>query len=67
MLSLDKSEVHEWYERTASFDWKDNNVAYRHYGDGPPMLLIHGFPTAGCDWSGIGATLSGQFKLIAPD
>lgn len=67
MLSLSKQEVDAWYEQAATFRWRDNDVVFRHYGNGAPMLLIHGFPTAGCDWSGIGATLSGQFRLIVPD
>ena len=67
MLSLDEDEVSKWYEQAGTFDWNGNGVRYRDYGDGSPMLLIHGFPTAGCDWSGIGATLSSRFRLIVPD
>lgn len=67
MLSLSEDHVSNWYELARTFSWNGNEVRYRDYGDGSPMLLIHGFPTAGCDWSGIGATLSGKFRLIVPD
>jgi len=67
VLSIDEREVNEWYESAGMFGWKANDVAYRDYGGGQPMLLIHGFPTAGCDWSAIGATLSRNFRLVAPD
>ena len=67
MLTLSEDEVNQWYELARTYSWNGNEVRYRDYGDGSPMLLIHGFPTAGCDWSGIGATLSGEFRLIVPD
>ena len=67
MLSLSENEVDDWYDDASSFSWQDNDVVYRDYGDGSPMLLIHGFPTAGCDWSAIGASLSVRFRQIVPD
>jgi len=67
VLTLSERDVNKWYEQAGTFSWNSNDVAYRDYGDGPPMLMIHGFPTAGCDWSGIGASLSRQFRLLVPD
>ena len=39
----------------------------REQGDGPAVLLIHGFPTASWDWSWIWDDLAADHRLIAPD
>ena len=67
MLQLSNENVDEWYRSGASFHWRNNDVFYRDLGEGTPMLLLHGFPTAGCDWSGIAAGLERHFRLIVPD
>ncbi len=67
MICIDQSGIDRWYEAAGRFSWKGNDVACRDYGDGSPMLLIHGFPTAGCDWARIGESISRHFRLIAPD
>ncbi|MFE9814355.1 alpha/beta fold hydrolase [Streptomyces sp. NPDC005773] len=36
-------------------------------GDGPAVLLLHGFPHTWRIWSGIMDRLSGQYRVIAPD
>jgi pimeloyl-ACP methyl ester carboxylesterase len=36
-------------------------------GDGTPVLLLHGFPTASWDWSWIWERLAAAHRLIAPD
>ncbi|MEV0747535.1 alpha/beta hydrolase (plasmid) [Streptomyces sp. NBC_00184] len=36
-------------------------------GDGPAVLLLHGFPHTWQLWSGIMGRLSGQYRVIAPD
>jgi len=57
----------DWYRSGNTFSWKGNEVFYRDFGAGPTMLLIHGFPTAGCDWADISHELSKDFRLIVPD
>ena len=36
-------------------------------GEGPPLLLIHGWPQAWCAWRMLMPTLAGDFELIAVD
>lgn len=36
-------------------------------GDGPAVLLLHGFPHTWQLWSGIMGRLAGQYRVIAPD
>ena len=40
---------------------------YRVEGEGPALLLIHGFPTASWDWGKVWPQLAKQFKCIALD
>jgi pimeloyl-ACP methyl ester carboxylesterase len=67
MLQLADQHVDDWYRSGLSFHWRNNDVFYRDLGDGAPMLLLHGFPTAGCDWANIAAGLDRHFRLIVPD
>ena len=62
-----RTQLDAWYENSRSFEWNDNEVVYRDTGEGPPLLMIHGFPTAGCDWADLSEAFSGHFRLIVPD
>lgn len=45
----------------------NHELFFRDQGDGVPVLLIHGFPTASWDWSWIWDDLVDDHRLIAPD
>jgi pimeloyl-ACP methyl ester carboxylesterase len=66
-LKLSQTDIDNWYASSSTFSWRGNDVSYRVAGDGTPMLLVHGFPTAGCDWMDIAASLEQYFRLVAPD
>lgn len=36
-------------------------------GDGPPLLLLHGYPQTGAMWAGIAPDLAERFTLVVPD
>ncbi|WP_206212190.1 alpha/beta hydrolase [Wenzhouxiangella sp. XN79A] len=40
---------------------------FRDHGEGVPVLLLHGFPTASWDWSWLWRDLVADHRLIAPD
>ena len=42
-------------------------IAYRRAGDGPPLLLLHGYPQTNVMWHKIAPALAKQFTVIAPD
>lgn len=42
-------------------------IAYRKFGNGPAIVLLHGFPEDGELWAEIWATLAEQFTVIVPD
>lgn len=43
------------------------SLAYRRYGQGPAVMLLHGFPASGKLWEGIYFQLSQQFTVLIPD
>jgi len=42
-------------------------LAYTDEGDGPPIVLIHGFPQSSFVWRDLGPLLSSRFRVIVPD
>jgi len=42
-------------------------INFRHGGDGPPLLLLHGFPQSHVLWHRIAAQLASRFTLVMPD
>lgn len=67
-IDLAMSDVDQWYRECRSFAWSGHDVVYRDGGKGPATcLLVHGFPTASCDWMEIADGLQGHFRFVAPD
>jgi pimeloyl-ACP methyl ester carboxylesterase len=42
-------------------------VAFHDEGEGPPVLLIHGFPTSSWQWREFIPLFAARFRVIAPD
>lgn len=42
-------------------------VAYHDEGDGPPVLLLHGFPASSWQWRELVPLLVARFRVIVPD
>ena len=43
------------------------DIAYRMAGDGPPLLLLHGFPQTNFMWHKIAPALATDFTVISAD
>ena len=56
-----------WKQAGQFFDWKGQRVFYRMGGQGPYLLLIHGYPVSSYDWHCVWDDLGTVFTLIAPD
>ena len=48
-------------------DWKGQLIQIRELGQGPAVVLVHGFPLDGAMWSGVARTLSSRFRVLKPD
>lgn len=57
----------EWERTGCAYEHRGHRIFYRVEGEGPPLLLIHGFPTSSWDWHKIWARLVARFTVIAPD
>ncbi len=42
-------------------------LAYRVVGEGEPLVLLHGFTSAGVMWGDIPASYAGEYQVIVPD
>ena len=43
------------------------NIAYRELGAGPPVLLLHGWPTSSFLWREVMVPIARRNRVIAPD
>lgn len=57
----------EWRSQGKVFEAQVERVFFRDEGQGPAVLLLHGYPTGSFDWHAIWPTLVQQRHLIAPD
>lgn len=46
---------------------RKHRVFVRDGGDGPPLLLLHGFPASSYEWAAMWPTLTAHHRVIAPD
>ncbi|OBC00098.1 alpha/beta hydrolase [Mycobacterium sp. 852013-50091_SCH5140682] len=65
------AELESWKAAGDFFDYLGFDIFYRvgglPLGEGPNLLLIHGYPFNSWDWSLIWPTLAERFTVIAPD
>ena len=45
----------------------DIEMYYEVHGEGPPLVMLHGFTASGSHWEPFISKYSGHFKLIIPD
>ncbi|MEO1192310.1 MAG: alpha/beta hydrolase [Pseudomonadota bacterium] len=56
-----------WQAEGAFFDLLGERVFVRQEGSGPPLLLLHAYPTASWGFHRILPGLTARFRVIAPD
>lgn len=56
-----------WRTRGQNFSFRGQSIRYWTAGQGEPLLLLHGFPTASWDWHYLWAPLTQRFRVIACD
>ncbi|WP_085714584.1 alpha/beta fold hydrolase [Pseudomonas sp. B28(2017)] len=56
-----------WRKRSQAFVFHGQSIRYWTAGQGEPLLLIHGFPSASWDWHYLWQPLTQRFRVIACD
>lgn len=56
-----------WRQRSQIFMFRGHAIRYWVAGQGEPLLLIHGFPTASWDWHYLWQPLAQRYRVIACD
>ncbi len=59
--------VTQWQDRGAWIDFRGHRIFFQEAGEGPPLLLIHGFPTCSWDWRCLWPGLTQAYHCLAPD
>ncbi|PAU54492.1 alpha/beta hydrolase [Pseudomonas sp. PIC25] len=67
MPALTGIPLAEWRARGQDFSFGGQHIRYWQAGEGEPLLLIHGFPTASWDWHRIWEPLAARYRVIACD
>jgi haloacetate dehalogenase len=53
--------------KTAEIEAAGNQIFYPRYGQGPPILLVHGFPRASLMWRFLAPQLAGNHTVVCVD
>jgi pimeloyl-ACP methyl ester carboxylesterase len=61
------AELERWKAAGQNFDYLGFNIFFRAEGQGPHLLLIHGYPFNTFDWEPLWDRLTERFTVIAPD
>lgn len=56
-----------WQNDAQHFTYRGHQIAYWTAGEGPNLVLIHGFPTASWDWHKMWPELTKRFTVYACD
>ncbi|MDX1661636.1 MAG: alpha/beta hydrolase [Gemmatimonadota bacterium] len=59
--------IDAWRAGGSETSFDGHRVFYRVEGEGEPLLLVHGFPTASWDWRRLWSALAARFRIVAPD
>jgi pimeloyl-ACP methyl ester carboxylesterase len=67
MTALPGIALADWRSAGQTFSFNGHGIRYWTAGQGEPLLLIHGFPTASWDWHYLWAALAERYQVIACD
>jgi pimeloyl-ACP methyl ester carboxylesterase len=65
--SLPGIALADWRAQGRGFSFNGQAIRYWTAGQGEPLLLIHGFPTASWDWHYLWQPLAARYRVIACD
>lgn len=56
-----------WLAHGSTLRWRGHRVFVAEGGQGPAVLLLHGYPTGSYDWAPLWPGLRAQARVLAPD
>lgn len=59
--------LQHWRDTARTYRHRGHAIAYHDEGEGPALLVIHGFPSAAWDFRPQWPALTARFRVIAPD
>lgn len=59
--------LHAWMAQGRWLQWRQQRYFVRQGGQGPNMLLLHGYPVGSYDWHALWPHLTPHYTLFAPD
>ncbi|APE28486.1 alpha/beta fold hydrolase [Aurantiacibacter gangjinensis] len=62
-----QDRISAWARAARHFTYAGHELVYWTAGDGPPLLLVHGFPTSSFDWMALWDDLARTHTVIACD
>lgn len=60
-------KVAGWFSQGRLLTVEGRSVFLREAGEGPPLLLLHAYPTASWGFHRVWEQLAGRYRLLAPD
>ena len=66
-MALPGISLSDWRAQSRDMQFRGQRIRYWTAGEGEPLLLIHGFPTASWDWHYLWEPLARRFRVIACD
>lgn len=65
------TRIAEWWDAgehvTVELGGTARGIFVRRLGDGPPLTLLHGFPSSSHDWAKVAPALAERHALVMPD
>lgn len=56
-----------WIEKSQQFNFQSLRISFQKAGEGPNLLIIHGFPTSGFDFAPMWSGSNERFNCLLPD
>jgi pimeloyl-ACP methyl ester carboxylesterase len=66
-MALAEIPLSVWRKHSQTFSFRGQTICYWTAGQGEPLLLIHGFPSASWDWHYLWQPLAQRYRVIACD
>lgn len=60
-------DARAWRERAKTFEYDEHRIFYWDQGQGPVLLLLHGFPTSSWDWAPVWEHLAQSWRVVTFD